>query len=133
MGYLTSINGVCLHFQVACQRILLMMNNTELLSIPRLSSIDEALMYLQGLHADVGLSGDRGDLYRRKLAEQMYLNFRIQGVNHNNVVQIVAAALDLEKQTRRILSDAASNRDVAPPILLDDQILNILAKIADVF
>lgn len=90
-------------------------------------------MYLQGNHADVGLSGDRGDLYRRKLAEQMYLNFRIQGVDHNNVMVVVAAALGLEKQTRGILSDGASNRDLAPPILIDDQVLNILARIADVF
>jgi hypothetical protein len=47
------------------------------------------------MHEDVGMSGDRGDFYRRKLAEQIFLNFGISGVNHTNVMVLVESAINL--------------------------------------
>lgn len=58
----------------AIQQIILMMNNTRLLNKPNaVVYIDDVFVYLTGNHHDVGLSGDRGDFYRRKLAEQIFL------------------------------------------------------------
>jgi hypothetical protein len=63
------------------------------------------------MHEDVGMSGDRGDFYRRKLAEQIFLNFGISGVNHTNVMVLVESAINLEKTTRRLMSEGALTRD----------------------
>jgi hypothetical protein len=38
------------------------MNNTLLIKEHRLSSMNQLLKYLHGMHEDVGMSGDRGDL-----------------------------------------------------------------------
>mmetsp|Transcript_26747 Transcript_26747/g.43017 ORF Transcript_26747/g.43017 Transcript_26747/m.43017 type:complete len:125 (-) Transcript_26747:77-451(-) len=119
--------------QVACERIILMMNNTELVKERRLSSMDQVLSYLTGKHDDVGLSGDRGDLYRRKLAEQIFLAFAVDGIDHNNVTVIVESAILLERETRRILMGSANSRFSAPGVNIDEQVLNILARIAEIF
>jgi hypothetical protein len=49
------------------------------------------------------MSGDRGDFYRRKLAEQIFLNFGISGVNHTNVMVLVESAINLEKTTHAVI------------------------------
>lgn len=108
------------------------MNNTGLVKERRLSSMNQVLTYLIGRHDDVGLSGDRGDLYRRKLAEQIFLAFAINGVDHNNVVVIVESAIQLEQETRRILMGSANTRFSAPGVRIDEQVLNILARIAEI-
>lgn len=130
--YLKS-NFLSLNIKVACERIILMMNNTGLVKERRLSSMNQVLTYLIGRHDDVGLSGDRGDLYRRKLAEQIFLAFAINGVDHNNVVVIVESAIQLEQETRRILMGSANTRFSAPGVRIDEQVLNILARIAEIF
>lgn len=109
------------------------MNNTELVKERRLSSMDQVLSYLTGKHDDVGLSGDRGDLYRRKLAEQIFLAFAVDGIDHNNVTVIVESAILLERETRRILMGSANSRFSAPGVNIDEQVLNILARIAEIF
>lgn len=110
-----------------------MMNNTRLLKEKRITSMDEVLVYLQGYHDDVGLSGDRGDFYRRKLAEQIFTTFAIDGVTHRNVMAVVEAAISLNRETSRILKMSARDREWGPVINIDDGILNILARIADLF
>lgn len=119
--------------QVAIERIILMMNNTKLIKERRLSSIEQVQTYLRGNHDDVGMCGDRGDFYRRQLAEQIYLNFNVRGVSHSNIEAIVDTAIQLERRTRAILSGSAFNTQAAPSIQVDDPILDILSKIADVF
>lgn len=126
-------NFLSLNIKVACERIILMMNNTGLVKERRLSSMNQVLTYLIGRHDDIGLSGDRGDLYRRKLAEQIFLAFAINGVDHNNVVVIVESAIQLEQETRRILMGSANTRFSAPGVRIDEQVLNILARIAEIF
>ncbi|XP_022318096.1 uncharacterized protein LOC111121221 [Crassostrea virginica] len=130
MAPVTTMNRIA---QVACERIILMMNNTELVKERRLSSMDQVLSYLTGKHDDVGLSGDRGDLYRRKLAEQIFLAFAVDGIDHNNVTVIVESAILLERETRRILMGSANSRFSAPGVNIDEQVLNILARIAEIF
>uniref|UniRef100_K1QDU1 Uncharacterized protein n=2 Tax=Magallana gigas TaxID=29159 RepID=K1QDU1_MAGGI len=130
MAPVTTMNRIA---QVACERIILMMNNTGLVKERRLSSMNQVLTYLIGRHDDIGLSGDRGDLYRRKLAEQIFLAFAINGVDHNNVVVIVESAIQLEQETRRILMGSANTRFSAPGVRIDEQVLNILARIAEIF
>ncbi|XP_048761119.2 uncharacterized protein LOC125670160 [Ostrea edulis] len=130
MAAVTAMNRIA---QVACERIILMMNNTGLVKERRLSSMDQVVTYLIGNHDDIGLSGDRGDLYRRKLAEQIFLAFAVDGVDHNNVVVIVEAAIKLERETRRILMNSADTRYSAPGVKIDEQVLNILARIAEIF
>ncbi|XP_021358655.1 uncharacterized protein LOC110453812 [Mizuhopecten yessoensis] len=119
--------------QVAIERIILMMNNTNLIKERRISSIAQVQTYLRGCHDDVGMSGDRGDFYRRKLAEQIHINFNVNGVTHSNVEVVVDTAIQLEKRTRATLSGCAFNTQSAPSFEIDDPILDILAKIADVF
>lgn len=110
-----------------------MMNNTKLIKERRLSSIEQVQTYLRGNHDDVGMCGDRGDFYRRQLAEQIYLNFNVRGVSHSNIEAIVDTAIQLERRTRALLSGSAFNTQAAPSIQVDDPILDILSKIADVF
>ncbi|XP_048255897.1 uncharacterized protein LOC125382067 [Haliotis rufescens] len=116
---------------VSCERILLLMNNTRMLRHTRLSTMDDVLLYLNGMHDDVGLSGDRGDFYRRKLAEELYTTFSVHGVDYTNIDAVVAGAIDLERQTRFILAESGRRRDRAPPVHYDEQVLDILARIAD--
>lgn len=118
---------------VAIERILLMMNNTEMCRIRRLRSIQEVLLFLNGNHADAGLPGDRGDFYRRKLADQMHVTFAIEGVTHNNVMAVVETAIVLENETRKVLEKNAKDRHVAPNVEIDETILNILSRISDIF
>lgn len=92
----------------------------------------QVLTYLHGMHDDVGMSGDRGDFYRRKLAEQIFLKFGISGVNHTNVLALVEAAINLEKGTRQLMSEGGLTRD-APHIDIDETILDILARLADLY
>lgn len=117
---------------LACERFLVLMNNTLLIKEHRLSSMNQLLKYLHGMHEDVGMSGDRGDFYRRKLAEQIFLNFGISGVNHTNVMVLVESAINLEKTTRRLMSEGALTRD-APGVGIDETILDILARLADMY
>lgn len=95
--------------------------------------MDQVLVYLRGLHDDVGLSGDRGDFYRRKLAEQIALAFAIDGVNHNNVDIIVETAIQLERKTRQILTNCALNPGSVPPFDVSEDIMDILSRIAEIF
>jgi hypothetical protein len=57
----------------------------------------------------------------------------VDGVDHNNVVVIVEAAIKLERETRRILMSSADTRYSAPGVNIDEQVLNILARIAEIF
>ena len=111
---------------------MLMMNNTRLVKERRLTNMEQVLTYLTGMHDDVGLSGDRGDFYRRKLAEQIFTSFAVDGVDHNNVVVLVEAAIALESQTRKILEGSAMTRNSAPAINIDEQVLNVLSRIAEI-
>ena len=130
MAVITSFNRIA---RVAMERVMLMLNNTEMCKKRRLTNIQDALVFLTGQHDDVGLCGDRGDFYRRQLADQIHVTFAIEGVCNNNVVPMVEAAILLEKQTQAILSNSANGRYEAPMINIDEDILNILARIADVF
>lgn len=112
---------------------MLMMNNTEMCKIRRLENIDQALVFLAGKHDDEGLSGDRGDFYRRKLADQMHVMFAVEGVTHTNVQSVVEAAIVLERETRKVLADCAKSREEAPHVEIDETILDILARLADIF
>ena len=100
------------------------MNETLLVKERRLSSMDQVLKYLNGMHEDIGMSGDRGDFYKRKLAEQIFLKFGISGVNHTNVMVIVEAAIQM--------GQGGLSRD-APRIDIDETVLDILARLADMF
>ncbi|XP_060082687.1 uncharacterized protein LOC132561978 [Ylistrum balloti] len=119
--------------QVAIERIILMMNNTKLIKERRISTIQQVQTYLRGNHDDIGMSGDRGDFYRRKLAEQIYVNFNVSGVTHSNIEVIVETAIQLEKRTQALLAGCAFNTNAAPSVQIEDPILDILSKIADVF
>lgn len=113
----------------AIQQIILMMNNTRLLNKPNaVVYIDDVFVYLTGNHHDVGLSGDRGDFYRRKLAEQIFLNCAIQGIDHCNVVTVVRAAADLENASRLALAGELPHDSVE----IDYVMLDILRKIAGI-
>ncbi|XP_076440852.1 uncharacterized protein LOC143280153 [Babylonia areolata] len=117
---------------VAIERFILMMNNTLLLTRNhRLANIYEVVDYLLGNHDDVGCNGDRGDFYRRKLAEQIYVYFGVHYVTHDNVINLVRDAIQLESDTRLVLAQCGLNRTSAPPIQVDDQVLDVLARIAD--
>ncbi|VDI55508.1 Hypothetical predicted protein [Mytilus galloprovincialis] len=118
--------------QLACERFLVLMNETLLIKEHRLSNMSQVLKYLNGMHEDVGMSGDRGDFYRRKLAEQIYLKFGISGVNHTNVIVLVESAISLERASRQLMSEGGLTRD-APPIDIDETVLDILARLADMF
>lgn len=87
--------------------------------------------YLLGNHVDINCNGDRGDFYRRKLAEQLYVNFGIHYITHDNVFTLVTEAIQLEVDTRHALASCGSMRKTAPPIYVDPQVLDILARIAD--
>lgn len=130
MSVITTLHRIA---SVAIERIMLMMNNTEMCKIRRLENIDQAVLFLTGKHDDEGKSGDRGDFYRRKLADQMHVTFAVEGVTHNNVLSVVEAARILEFETRKALGESAKTRDVAPNVEIDETILNILARLADVF
>ncbi|XP_052777164.1 uncharacterized protein LOC128214638 [Mya arenaria] len=130
MSIITALNRIA---SVAMERIMLMLNNTELCTIRRLSNIREALMFLQGKFDDPKLPGDTGEFYRRKLADQIHVTFAVEGVTHDNVLSVVEAAIVLERETRRTLSTSAYSRETAPPVDIDETILNILTRIADVF
>ena len=130
MAVITQLNRIAL---VACERIMLMLNNAEMTKKRRMASMEDVLTYLKGEHDDVGLCGDRGDFYKRKLAEQLHLNFAVEGVTHNNIMSVVEAAIVLERETRQALQGSAISRVRAPHVSIDDTILNILSRIADVF
>ena len=110
----------------------MLMNQTLLVKEHRLSSMHQVLKYLNGLHDDDGMSGDRGDFYRRKLAEQIFLKFGISGVNHTNVMVLVESVINLEKSTRNLMSEGGMTRD-APSIEIDETVLDILSRMADMF
>lgn len=130
MAVINTLNRIA---QVAQERIMLMMNNTEMCKVRRMRNMADVLTFLNGQHDDQGMSGDRGDFYRRKLADQLHVTFAVEGVTHNNVVSVVEAAIILERETRRVLASSAQGRDIAPTVNIDDTILNILARIADLF
>lgn len=129
MAVVTALNRIA---TVAIERIMLMMNNTQLCPLRRLSTIQEALFFLQGKY-ESSLPGDTGDFFRRKLADQLHVTFAVDGVTHDNILSIVEAAIILEQETRRVLASSAKSRDVAPKVDIDETIINILARIADVF
>ncbi|KAL4236521.1 hypothetical protein ACF0H5_004907 [Mactra antiquata] len=130
MAVITTLHRIA---SVALQRIMLMMNNTELCKIKRLDNVDQVLLFLSGQHDDNGLSGDRGDFYKRKLADQIHTTFAVEGVTHKNVQSIVEAAIVLERETRNVLGQSAKSRALAPTVDIDETILNILSRISDVF
>ena len=130
MAVITQLNRIAL---VACERIMLLLNNSEMTKKRRMESMSDVLTYLKGEHDDVGLCGDRGDFYRRKLAEQVHLSFAVEGVTHNNIMSVVEAAICLERETRQALQCSAISRASAPHVSIDETILNILSRIADVF
>lgn len=131
MDRMTCVSTLNRIANVACEKIMLLMNNTRLLKHPRLSTMDEVLMYLHGEHDDLGLPGDRGDLWRRKLAEQVYLHYAVHGVDHTNVIQIVDAAILLRKTTSRILAENPNRQEAPPYVDISDTMLDILGRIAD--
>uniref|UniRef100_A0A0L8IBD5 Uncharacterized protein n=1 Tax=Octopus bimaculoides TaxID=37653 RepID=A0A0L8IBD5_OCTBM len=109
------------------QRLILMMNETHMLIPPNsVKNIHDVLLYLSGGHEDVGMSGDRGDFYRRKLAEQIYLNFAIQGIDHYNVIAVIKAAIDLEEISKLVMFGELSEENIA----IDDRMFSILARIS---
>ncbi|CAL1529839.1 unnamed protein product [Lymnaea stagnalis] len=117
----------------AQENIILLMNNTRMLTRHhRLASMNDVLVYLTGNHEDQGMPGDRGDFYRRKLAEQLYLHYAIQNIDHTNVLTLVEGLLRLEQDCRKILSSLACHRSEAPPINVDGQILNVIARLANI-
>lgn len=117
---------------VAMERFILMMNNTLLLTKHhRLANIYEVVDYLLGNHDDVHCNGDRGDFYRRKLAEQIYLNFGVHNITHDNVFNLVRDTIQLESDTRFALAECGYSRNAAPPIEIDSQVLDVIARIAD--
>ncbi|GAB1602732.1 hypothetical protein Ahia01_000553200, partial [Argonauta hians] len=112
---------------IAIQRLILMMNDTNMLIPPNsVKTVNDVIYYLKGKHIDIGLSGDRGDFYRRKLAEIIYLNFAIQGVDHINVLSIVNAAVHLEKVSRMILLGRMREQDID----ISDRMFSVLSKIS---
>ena len=130
MAVITQLNRIA---TVACERIMLMMNNAEMTKKRRMTTMEDVLTYLNGERDDVGLCGDRGDFYRRKLAEQLHLSFAVEGVTYANIMSIVEAAIVLEQETRQALQGSAISRTRAPHVSIDETILNILSRIADVF
>jgi len=117
----------------ATEKIILLMNNTTMLTRHhRLSSINEALIYLTGHHEDEGMPGDRGDFYRRKLAEQIYLHFHIHNIDHTNIMNFMESLIRLECESRQVLSVYGHQRTEAPPICVDSQVLDIIARLADI-
>ena len=130
MAVITQLNRIAL---VACERIMLLLNNSEMTKKRRMASMADVMRYLKGEHDDVGLCGDRGDFYRRKLAEQIHLNFAVTGVTHNNIMSVVESAIVLEEETRQALQCSAISRQRAPHVSIDETILNILSRMADVF
>lgn len=130
MAPVSALNRIA---NVAGERIMLMMNNTELCRHGRMRTMNDVLTYLSGNHDDVGFIGDRGDFYRRKLAEQLFLTFAVQGVDHTNVQMIVHAAIKLQRDTSQILGDSLWCKERVPGVVIDDDILDILAKIADMY
>ena len=79
MAVITALNRIA---TVAIERIMLMMNNSELVPIRRLSNIQEALMFLQGKY-DSERPGDTGDFFRRKLADQLHVTFAVDDNTRN--------------------------------------------------
>ncbi|KAK0062909.1 hypothetical protein Bpfe_007629 [Biomphalaria pfeifferi] len=117
----------------AQENIILMMNNTHMLTRHhRLASMNDVLIYLTGNHEDQGLPGDRGDFYRRKLAEQIYLHYAVQNIDHTNVLILVEGLIRLEKDCRQVLAALACHRAEAPPINVDGQILDVIGRLAEV-
>jgi hypothetical protein len=116
----------------ASEKIILLMNNTELLTRHyRLASMNDVLVYLTGNHEDQGMPGDRGDFYCRKLAEQLYVHYGIQNIDHYNVLAFVEGLVGLEHDCRSILCQFACQRAEAPPITVDGQILDIIGRLTD--
>lgn len=109
------------------QRLILMMNDTHMLIPPNsVKTIHDVLLYLSGGHEDVCMPGDRGDFYRRKLAEQIYLNFAIQGIDHYNVITIIKAAIHLEEDSKSVMFGELPDDYIA----IDDRMFSILARIS---
>ncbi|XP_041358054.1 uncharacterized protein LOC121374965 [Gigantopelta aegis] len=128
MSAVSTLNRIAI---VVCERLMLLMNNTELVKHRRMTCMDDVLLFLGGNHDDVGLYGDRGDFYRRKLAEEIYTAFAVHGVTHENVMSVVMGAIKLERDTRLIIEQGGLERGVAPPVSIDDTVLDILARIAN--
>jgi len=117
----------------ASQKLILLMNNTTLLTRHhRLTSMNEILVYLTGHAEDEGMPGDRGDFYRRKLAEQLYHHFNIYNVDHTNVLDFVCAVVRLEHETRNALTRCPRMPDAAPHINVDDQVLDMVGRLSNV-
>ncbi|KAK3782548.1 hypothetical protein RRG08_061778 [Elysia crispata] len=118
----------------ACEKIILLMNNTRMLTRHhRLSCMNDVLIYLTGNHEDQGMPGDRGDFYRRKLAEQIYIHYSIQNVDHTNILALIDGILRLEHECRMTLANCGTQRDQAPPVNVDGQILDIIGRLADLY
>ncbi|RUS80328.1 hypothetical protein EGW08_011897 [Elysia chlorotica] len=118
----------------ACEKIILLMNNTRMLTRHhRLSCMNDILIYLTGNHEDQGMPGDRGDFYCRKLAEQLYIHYSIQNVDHNNIFFLMDGIMRLEQECRMTLAHCGTQRDQAPPIHVDGQILDIIGRLADLY
>ncbi|CAG5130688.1 unnamed protein product [Candidula unifasciata] len=118
----------------ASEKIMLLMNNTQLLTRHhRLANMNDVLVYLTGNHEDQGMPGDRGDFYRRKLAEQLYLHYAIQNIDHTNVLIFVEGLVRLEHDCRHILSQLGCRRSEAPPVNIDGQTLDIIGRLADLY
>ena len=110
---------------------MLLMNNTQMVKNRRMTCMDDVMLFLSGNHDDVGLSGDRGDFYRRKMAEEIYTAFAVHGVTHGNVMTVIMGAIDLERETRMIIEEGGCDRSKAPPVNIDNTVLDILARIAN--
>lgn len=78
------------------------------------------------------MPGDRGDFYRRKLAEQIYLHYSIQNIDHINILALIEGLLRLEHDCRAILSAQACQRSTAPPVNVDGQILSVIGRLAEI-
>ncbi|GFR89799.1 hypothetical protein ElyMa_006134400 [Elysia marginata] len=118
----------------ACEKIILLMNNTRMLTRHhRLSCMNDVLIYLTGNHEDQGLPGNRGDFYRRKLAEQIYVHYSIENVDHTNILTLMEGILMLEQECRMTLASCGTRRDQAPPINVDCQILDIIGRLAGLY
>lgn len=118
----------------ASEQVILLMNNTRMLTRHhRLTCMNDVLIYLTGNHEDQGLPGDRGDFYRRKLAEQLYIHYSIENVDHTNILNLMEGILHLEQDCRMTLARCGTERNVAPPISVDCQILDIIGRLADFY
>ena len=94
--------------------------------------IDYHMSVTQGHHEDEGMPGDRGDFNRRMLSEQIHHHFHIYNLDHTNILQFIDGLICLEKDCRMILSRLGGEKLNVPPVRVDDQILDIVGRLADV-